>query len=167
VKIKGLLILLLVLALLLPLSSLFHTASVPSAESIGIGQNVIVVAKEDNVFARVSITVQPLVNGSGVIEYGGPFHPGVITFQNGTSITVTTPRTFLITLPNTGLVVLGGTYASGLGYDVSPSNPLSLQVLSDQNATLLLGGPIPGIQVYEFTLTGDIQFSAQALGVVL
>ena len=157
---------LLVLGLLLPLSSLFHSVTLPSSDYIGIGQDVIVVAKEDNAFVRVSITVQPLVNGSGLTVVGGAFLPAAISFPNGTTINVRSSRTFQMTLPNSVVFNFGGPSATGPGYDVSPGNPISVQLLSDQNGSAPLG-TVPGIEFYQFIVTGDVQISAQAMGVCL
>jgi hypothetical protein len=164
-KVRWLLIILLVFALLLPLSSIFHSASLPTAAFAGIGQNSIVIAKEDNFFAKVSITVQPLSSEPGVSVTGGGFLPATITFPNGSKVDVPSTKTFVVVLPNTE--VISSTSASGPGYDVSPSNPVSIQILSDQNATLMPGESIPGVHVFEYTVAGDAQISALVSGVIL
>jgi hypothetical protein len=167
VKLKVLLLLLLLLAILLPLSSAFQSTNVSQFGYSGIGSSVLVVAKESNVYARIEMTVQPLVNNTGVVVNGGSIQPVTLTFPNGTAITVTKTTTFNIILSDHGFFNFG-TYASGPGYDVSPSHSLSLQVLNGQNATFgsIIGG-IPGVDVSQYTLNGDYQLSVQALGVSL
>jgi hypothetical protein len=165
-KIRGLLILLLVLAILLPLSSMFQSASVPYAAFAGTGQNVVVVAKEEYVFARVVITVQPLANVSNVQTSGGPLPTPSITFPNGTTRQVPATTTFILTLPNSASFPLQYS-ASGPGFQVSPGTPVSAQILSGENSTLGVNLQVPGIQVYQYILTGDAEISVHVLGVSL
>jgi len=165
-KLKGLLVILLVLAVLLPLSSIFQSTAIPYASFAGSGQNVVVVAKEDYVFARVVITVQPLSSAPNVQVGGGTVIP-TITFPNGTSRQVPVTTTFVFTLPNTAALPLSQPSASGPGYQVSPGSPVSAQLLFGQNSTLGIGNSIPGIHVYQYTLTGDAIISVDVMGVSL
>ncbi|MGP8125910.1 MAG: hypothetical protein ACLQEQ_08650 [Nitrososphaerales archaeon] len=163
-KLKGLLLLLLLLAVLLPLTAIFQSASVTETGYAGIGNSVVVVAKESYVYARVQILVQPLVNNTNVVVYGGQIQPARFTFPNGTSVTVTKPTTFTIVLSNDAFIGAPATWATGPGYTVSPGSPLSVQVLSGQNAT---SNSIPGIDMFHYTVSGDYELSVQALGVSL
>lgn len=166
-KLKGLLLLLLLLALLFPLSTLFSSASVPDSQYVGIGNSVVVVAKENYVYARVEITVQPLANNTGVVVVGEPLEPVILTLPNGTAIKVTKDTTYTFILPN-GVLSNPAVGAAGPGYDVSPSSPLSVQFVSGQSATYAeIGGPIPGINIIQYTLSGDYGVSVSALGVSL
>jgi hypothetical protein len=166
-KLKGLLLLLLLLAIMLPLTSVFHSVSVSESGYSGIGNTVVVVAKESYVYARIQIVVQPFENNTNVVVYGGQIQPVTFTYPNGTSTTVTQPRTFTVILSNEVFIDELAPGAGGPGYNVSPSNPLSVQVLSGQNAA---SGPalgVSGIDMYQYTLTGDFELSVQALGVSL
>ena len=166
-KLRGLLVVLLVLAVLLVASTSFQSASVPYASFAGIGQNVVVVAKENYVFARVAITVQPLASVANVNITGGSVLPS-ITFPNGTTLQVPVTTTFVLTLPNSVIFpFLSQSGASGPGFQISPSSPLSAQLLSDQNSTLGVDNSIPGIQVYQYILTGDATISVYVSGVSL
>ena len=167
-SIRSLLLLLLLLALLLPLTSIFHSASVSEAGYAGTGNSIVVVAKESYVYARIQIVVQPLENNSNVVIRGGQVSPVMFTFPNGTSVAVRTSTTFTVILSNEVFLGAFTTSAGGPGYDVSPANPLSVQVLAGQNATSssVVGG-IPGIDIYQYTLSGDYELSVQALGMSL
>jgi hypothetical protein len=167
-KLRGLLPLLLLLAILLPLTTLFQSTSVSESGHAGIGNSVVVVAKENYVYARVQIVVQPLENGTNVIVHGGPTLPVTFTFPNGTSVKVTKPTTFTIILSNEVFFTLGSVGAGGPGYNVGPGQPLSVEVLNDQNATSnsIIGG-IPGIDILQYAVSGDYQLSVSALGVSL
>jgi len=165
-KLKGLLVVLLILTLLLPLSSIFQSASIPYASFAGSGQNIVVVAKEDYVFARVVITVQPLAIAPGVQITGGSALPA-ITLPNGTTRQISAETTFVFTLPNSIVFPLIQSSASGPGYQVSPASPVSAQLLSGQNSTLGTDNSIPGIHVYQYVLTGDATITVNVLGVSL
>lgn len=163
-SLRSLLLLLLLLAVLLPLTSIFQSASFPEVGYAGIGNSVVVVAKESYVYARVQIAVQPLQNNTDVVVYGGQIQPTRFTFPNGTSVTVTQPTTFTIILSNEVFIGQGATWATGPGYSVSPGSPLSIQVLNNQNATY---NPVSGIDMFQYTVSGDYELSVQALGVSL
>jgi len=167
VKVRGLLVVILVLAILLPISSIFQSAYLPSVAFAGIGQNVVVVAKEDNVYARLLLTVQPLGNESNVTVVGGSFQPPTLVFPNGTSRQVNSTTTFSMTLPNRVVFLFGAVSASGPGFSLSPSSPISVQFLGNQNFTSFPGVSIPGVEVFPFTISGDAQITAQLLGVVV
>jgi hypothetical protein len=163
-KLRGLLVLLLLLAIMLPLTTLFQSTNVPESGHAGIGNSIVVVAKENYVYARVQIVVQPL----NVLVQGGQIQPAMFTFPNGTSVTVTKPTTFTIILPNEVFFMPSSVGAAGPGYNVDSGQPLSVQVLNDQNATSIptIGG-IPEIDVVQYTVSGDYQLSVLALGVSL
>jgi len=167
-KLRGLLLLLLLLAILLPLTTLFQSKNVPESGHAGIGNSVVVVAKENYVFARVQIVVQPLENGTNVIVHGGQTQPVTFTFPNGTSVMVTKPTTFTFILSNEVFFTIGSVGAGGPGYNLGPGQPLSVQVVDNQNATSnsIIGG-IPGIDILQYTVSGDYQLSVSALGVSL
>jgi hypothetical protein len=167
-RLRGLLLLLLLLAILLPLTTLFQSTNVPESGHAGIGNSVVVVAKENYVYARVQIVVQPLENGTNVIVSGGQTQPVTFTFPNGTSVMVTKSTTFTIILSNEVFFTLGSVSAGGPGYNVGPAQPLSVQVADNQNATSnsIIGG-IPGIDILQYTVSGDYQLSVSALGVSL
>jgi hypothetical protein len=165
-KLKVLLGLLLIAAILLPLTSIFQSASVAQFGYSGIGSSVVVVAKESNVYARIEITVQPLVNNTNVVVQGGSIQPVTLTFPNRTVVAVTRATTFDIVLPNSAIFNFGSPSAGGFGYDVSPSRSISLEVLNGLNATYASAiGGIPGIDIFQYTVTGDYELSVQALGV--
>ena len=166
-NLKGLLIVLLVLAILLPVSSIFQNVGVPYSVCSGTCQNVIVVAKEDYVFARVLITVQPFVNGSNVVVHGGGIIPTAIAFPNGTIRQVPSATTFVITLPNSVVLPFSQSYATGPGYQVSPGSPVSAQIVEGQNSTSGPSLQIPGIQIFQYVVTGDAAVGVQVLGVSL
>jgi hypothetical protein len=167
-KLRGLLLLLLLLAILLPLTTLFQSTNVPESGHAGIGNSVVVVARENYVYARVQIVVQPLENGTNVIISGGQTQPVTFTFPNGTSVIVTKPTTFTFILSNEVFFTLGSVSAGGPGYNVGPAQTLSVQVVDNQNATAssIIGG-IPGIDILQYTVSGDYQLSVSALGVSL
>ena len=164
-KLKGLLLLLLLLAILLPVTTMFSSASVLGPPSLGIGSSVVVIAKESYVYVRVELVVQPLVNNTNLVVHGGTLVPPTLTFPNGTTVVVTEPTTFTIILPNSVLIGFAGE-AEGPGYDVTYSQPVSLQILSNQNATSApLSSGLPGLEIFQYTLTGDYEVSVSALGV--
>lgn len=173
-KLRGLLLLLLLLAILLPLGSLFHSADLPEAGYVGTGSLVVVVAKESYVYARLQIVVQPMENGpQGIPEASGAATQGLVqptefTFPNGTSVAVTQTTTFTIILSNNAFIGESVSWETGQ-ISVSPGSPLSISVLNGQNATsssAVLGQP-NGIDVFEYRVSGDYDLSAQALGVSL
>jgi hypothetical protein len=166
-KTRGLLVLLLILAALIAATSAFQSASVPYASFAGTGQNVVVVAKEDYVFAKVLIEVQPLANESGVLVQG-PSTPPTVTFPNGTSRTVTAAATFVLTIPNSAAIPFQAYSASGEGFSISPSSPVSVQFLSAVNSTVpAYYQGIPGIHVFLYQFSGDATISVQVWGVSL
>ena len=166
-KAKGLLVLLLVLAALIAATSAFHGASLPYASFAGTGQNVVVVAKEDYVFARILITVGPMADESNVAVQGASTQP-VITFPNGTSRMVSAPTTFVLTIPNSVVLPFGAYSASGEGFNISPSSPVSVQFLSAGNSTSsAFYQGIPGVHVFLYEFSGDATISVQVWGVSL
>lgn len=166
-KLKGLLLLLLLLALLLPLTSLFTSTNIPESGYAGIGNSVVVVAKESYVYARVQIEVQPFANNTNVVVYGGQIEPTRFTFPNGTSVMVKRATTFVVILINTAFIGYTSS-ASGLGYSITRSTPLSVQVLSGQNSTSIpVLGNIPGIDIFQYAVSGDYELSVQVFGMAL
>ncbi len=165
-KLRGLLLLVLVLAVMLPVTTIFHSASVPETGYAGIGSSRVVVAKERYVYARVQIAVQPLENNTNVVVTGGQTRPATFTFPNGTSVTVTKPTTFTIVLSNEVYFELAS-WAVGPGYSVSPSSPLSVQVLGPTSNSSSAVNSVPGIDIFQYSVSGDYELTVQALGVSL
>lgn len=160
-NVRGLLVLVVILILVSP--SLLLFLSVPSTQyQSGVaGNSVIVIAKEDYVYVRVLITIQP--------NMGTPVQ---FTFPNGTSTLIPyggAYQTETVVLPNTVFYSFSSNSAAGPGYDVSPSHALDI---SFQNSTAIpvsgaLNEEISGIHVFEVLINGSAFVSVQALGVSL
>ena len=163
-KLKILLLLLLLVAILLPLSSAFQTAGVSQFGYSGIGSSVVVVARQSDVYARIEITVQPLVNNTNVVICGA-IQPVTSQFakrccHHGDRTNRRSTSSYLVTVSSTQDST---SPPSGQGFDVGPGHSISVQVLNGQNATsgLIIGG-IPGIDISQYTLSGDYELSVQA-----
>jgi len=168
-KLRGLLLLLLLLAVLLPMTSAFHYASVPNFGYAGIGSSVVVVAKEDYIYARIQIVVQPLENNTNVLIHGGLAQTVGFTYPNGTTVTVTRPTTFTIILPNSAFFGEAVSWETGQ-ISIGPGNPLGISVLTGQNATafdMTKLSPPQGVEITQCSVSGDYDLSVQALGVSL
>lgn len=161
-KIRGLLVLVLVLTLLAPTLTLFQAPPPALYQTSASGSSVIVIAKEDYVYARVLIMIQP----------DGLNQTSTLTFPNGTSITIEGPRTESIVLPNIIYYTLEDVGTSGEGYSVLGSHPLDVSVLSGQNATnfLLFDSaqvPFKGIHVFYLVINGAAMVQTSVLGMSL
>jgi hypothetical protein len=161
VKIRGLLVLVIILIVIAPTLSLFET-SPPSDYQTLSGNSVIVVAKEDYVYARVLITIQP--------DFGLGGNPVTLTYPNGTISTVTGARTESIAFPNTEYYTFSSNGAGGPGYVVSSAHPLYVALLTGQNATEFLedeNSDFQGVSVFHVLINGTASFELQELGVSL
>jgi hypothetical protein len=164
-KIRGLMVLVLILVLVTPTLSLFQsTAPVSYQTGASGGSSVIIIAKEDYVYARVLITIQPDSGYAGNVV--------TMTFPNGTTIAITGPHTEAIVLPNTIYYSFSSVAAGGQGFSVSSGHPLDVSLQSGQNATdfLLYGSsqvPIEGIHVFSLLINGTATVEVQELGVSL
>jgi hypothetical protein len=163
-KIRGLMVLILILVLVAPTLSLFQS-SPPDNYQAGIsGNSVVIIAKEDYVYARVLITIQP--------DLGIGENPVTVTFPNGTSIAITGSQTEAIVLPNTVYYSFSSVTTDGQGFSVSSGHPLDVSLQSGQNATQFLlyaSSPVPieGIHVFHLLINGTAEVQLQALGVSL
>ena len=123
---------------------------------------VIIIAKEDYVYARALITIQP----------DGLNQSVSVTFPNGTSTTIEGLRTESIVLPNTIYYTFVDVGTSGEGYSVYGNHPLDVTFLSGQNATNFLTYnsslvPAKGIHVFYLVIDGSAMVSVRVLGVSL
>ncbi len=162
-RIRWLLVLILVLVLVIPSLSLFQSP-VPVSYHTGdaSGSSVIIIAKEDYVYARALITIQP----------DGLNQSVSVTFPNGTSTTIEGLRTESIVLPNTIYYTFVDVGTSGEGYSVYGNHPLDVTFLSGQNATNFLTYnsslvPAKGIHVFYLVIDGSAMVSVRVLGVSL
>ncbi len=161
-RIRWLLVLILILVLIAPTLSLFQSPAPSFYQTGASGSSVIVIAKEDYVYARVQITIQPnSLNQSATV-----------TFPNGTSTNIEGSRTESIVLPNTIYYTFEGVGTSGEGYSVYGNHPLDVSLLSGQNATQFLTYnaalvPAKGIHVFYLVIDGEAMVSISVLGVSL
>jgi hypothetical protein len=160
-RIRWLLVLVLILILIAPTLTLFQSPPPYSYQTSASGSSVVVIAKEDYVYARVLITIQP----DGINQMA------TVTFPNGTSTTITGSHTESIVLPNTIYYTFSDVATSGEGYFVSGGHPLDVTVLTGENATnfLLFDAPVPisGIHVFHLVVDGAVMVQTQVLGVSL
>jgi hypothetical protein len=161
-RIRWLLVLILILILIAPTLSLFQSPVPISYETGPSGSSVLVIAKEDYVYARVLVTIQP----------NGLNQSVSVTFPNGTSTTIQGSHTESIVLPNTIYYTSEDVGTSGEGYSVYGNHPLDVSFLSGQNATdfLMFNAilvPFKGIHVFYFVIDGPAMVSVRALGVSL
>lgn len=152
---KNPLVLLLILLVLLAVQWQFtYINPVAPYVSSGSGTSVLVVAKENYVFARLHIDVQ----AAGYSPYGGQSTPVTFTFPNGTMIQITGTKEFDVVLRNSVYYTFTSFGASGAGYSVFSGEPFSVGFLTGQNATDAVTYPQSdnqGIDVYQFLVTGD------------
>jgi len=169
-KIRGLMVLILILVLVTPTLSLFQSSPPDNYQTGPSGNSVVIIAKEDYVYARVLVTIQP--------DLGIGQNPVTVTFPNGTSVAITDSRTETIVLPNTVYYTFSSdrfpseVSASGQGFSVSSGHPLDVSLQSGQNATEFLtyaSSPVPieGIHVFYLVINGTAEVQLQALGVSL
>ncbi|MGA2665498.1 MAG: hypothetical protein ABSF83_11180 [Nitrososphaerales archaeon] len=163
-RVRWLLVLVLILLLVAPTLTLFQSPPPSFYQTGGSGTSVLVVAKEDFVYARVLVTIQP----DGVNQSVS------VTFPNGTSTTIQegAARTETFVLPNTIYYTFRDVATSGEGYSVSGGQPLDVVVLTGQNATEFLTFddatvPIQGIHVFYFAINGAAMVSTRVLGASL
>ena len=161
-RIRWLLVLILVLLVVAPTLSLFQSPIPVSYQAPESGSSVIIIAKEDYVYARVLITIQP----------NGLNQSASVTFPNGTSTTIQGSHTESIVLPNTIYYTFEDVGTSGEGYSVYGNHPLDVSFLSGQNATNFLTFnaslvPAKGIHVFYLVIDGAVMVSVRALGVSL
>jgi len=162
-RVRWLLVLILILVLVAPTLSLFQSPQPSFYQTGNSGTSVLVIAKEDYVYARVLITIQP----DGVNQSAS------VTFPNGTSTTIQgVTRTETIVLTNTIYYTFEDVGTSGEGYSVYGNHPLDASVLTGQNATDFLTYnailvPIKGIHVFYLVINGAAMVSVRVLGVSL
>jgi hypothetical protein len=163
-KIRGLMVLILILILVAPTLSLFQSGPPDNYQTGVSGRSVVIIAKEDFMYARVLITIQP--------DFGIGQNPVTVTFPNGTSVAITDSQTETVVLPNTVYYTFSSVAASGQGFSVSSGHPLDVSLQSGQNATqflILASSPVPieGIHVFYMLINGTAEVRLQALGVSL
>jgi hypothetical protein len=170
-KIRTVLVLLLILALILPLSYSFNSTQFSSFAypSNGTAPSIVVVLKESYVLARVQITVDPQV-GVEVKLQNGTFvtlsPSAMVQFENGTTKTITTPETFSFVLPNTVAFSWEQVGTGGPGFTVDPGNPIAGGVLTGNDTVDLAGlEGISGIDTFYLQVTGYAQIQVIAMGV--
>ncbi len=161
-RIRWLLVLILILVLIAPTLSLFQAPAPSFYQTGGSGSSVIVIAKEDYVYARVQITIQP----------NGLNQTATVRFPNGTSTTIGGSHTETIALPNTIYYTFMDVGTGGEGYSVSGNHPLDVSFLGGQNATQFLTYndalvPAKGIHVFYLVIDGAAMVSIRVLGVSL
>jgi len=171
-KVRGLLLLVLVLAIMLLLTSIFHYETVATTGYAGSGYTVVDVAKESYVYARVEILVQPDILYNATTTMCCVYSRVSFTYPNGTSVTLNSPTTITVVLPNTLALGSLSPSAGGPDYYVTPASPLSVQVISRQNESSISTqradeAPVPGIDFYQYVLKGDFELTVQAFGVSL
>jgi hypothetical protein len=164
---RNLLVLLLILVVLLAAQWQFSSLT-PGTTYVtpGSGTSVLVVAKANYVFARLHVEVQAF----GSSPYGNQSQPVTLTFPNGTEVQITGTREFDMVLTNSVYYTFTSFGASGGGYSVSSSEPLSVDFLTGQNATSALTfapSGIEGIDVYQFLITGDALIQVNCMWVRL
>lgn len=161
-KVRLFLVLVLILILVAPAFALFHTPPPSTYQSPASGSSVVVIAREDYIYARVILTIQP----------DGQNQTATLTFPNATAVTITNRQTETIVLPNT---IYFSTYDTGIygdGYHVYGNQPLDVSLLTGENATNFLtsySGPVPlqGIRLYYVAVDGEAMISTQVLAVSL
>jgi len=169
-RVRTVLILLLILALILPISySFYPSAGYGFAFQNGTTPSVVLVLKESYILARVQITIDPQV-GVQVRSQNGTtitLSPSAsVQFENDTTVILTNPETFSFVLPNTVTFSLVRAGTSGPGFNIDASNPIAGTVLTG-NDTQDLGGwqGLTGIDTFYLKVTGYAQVSFTALGV--
>jgi hypothetical protein len=169
-KIRTVLVMLLILALILPLSySFYSTQSFSFTYQTGSTPSVVVVLKESYVLARVQITVDPQVGVEVQLQNGTyvTLNPSAtVQFENGTTRTLTSQETFSFVLPNTETFAwenVGTTGPSGSNLD--SGNPIVSGLLTG-NDTQSLGfwQRTAGIDTFYVQVTGNAQVNVIALG---
>jgi hypothetical protein len=169
-KVRTVLVLLLILALVLPVSFSFYSTqfsgfAYPTGESTS---SVVVVLKESYVLARVQVTVDPQVGVQVRLQNGTTvtLSPSAsVRFENGTTRTLTSPETFSFILPNTVTFSLERAGTSGPGFSLDPSTPIAGGVLTGNDTQDIEGWQgLSGIDTFYFQVTGYAQISVTALG---
>ncbi len=150
---------LLVLLIMLPALSIFHAVSTSSPVFTGSqGQSYVLVAKEDYVYARVYLQVEPAGNGSVGVDF------------DGTSYSINRTTTLTFVLANQIYYSFSQNGVAGEGYQVSSSEPLALGSITGPNATeglYLQAVPAQGVHLYWITIRGLALVSVQAFGISL
>ena len=170
-KIRTVLVLLLILALVLPASYSFYPTQFSGfAYQTGTSTpSVVVVLKEAYILARVEVTIDPQLNVQARLQNGTmvTLSPSAsVHFENGTSRTLTSTETFSFILPNTVTFSLERVGTSGPGFSVDPSNPIAGAVLTGNDTQDVAGWQgISGIDTFYFQVTGYAQVSVTAVGV--
>lgn len=169
-RVRTVLVLLLILALLLPVSYSFYSTQFSgfAYPTAGSTPSIVIVLKESYVLARVQITVDPQVGVQARLRNGTyvTLSPSAtVQFENGTTKTLTSAETFSFVLPNTVTFSLERTATSGPGFSIDPSNPIAGAVLTGNNTQIggLLG--ISGIDTFYLVVSGYAQITVFALGV--
>ena len=184
-KISFVLGLLLVLVVLLSSLNLFYVPSGSGNVISGGPSMLVVVAKEDYVFARVELSIQPYLVGNQRMS---------ITFPNGTVRPIIAATKIDIVLPNTlyytlrsvssgapscistgiaepGCIKVLATTEAQTCY-ATPSQPLCVSVLSVESPTssyATTSVPIDGIHAFQYLIngTGAVDVQTRAWGVSL
>jgi hypothetical protein len=170
-KIRTVLVLLLILALMLPVSySFYSTQTSGFAYQTGVSTpSVVVVLKESYILARVQVTIDPQVGVQAKLQNGTivTLSPSAsLHFENGTTRTLTSSETFSFVLPNTVTFTLERVGTSGPGFSVDPSTPIAGGVLTGNDTQDIEAWQgLSGIDTFYFQVTGYAQISITALGV--
>lgn len=160
-KIKSLLVLLLILALLVPVLSSFYFTQFSGAtyQSQSGGNSILLITKEAYIYARVQVTIVP-DQGNAV--------PVTITLENGTTLTVNGTRTYSFVLPNSVTFSLVRAGTGGPGFSLTPATPIAGAVLNGNDTygyTGYLG--MVGIDAFYLQIKGFAQVSVSVMGVSL
>jgi hypothetical protein len=169
-RVRFLLLLLLVFGLLLAVQWQFssYTPGTTYATS-GSGTSVLVVAKENYLYARIQIVVQAY----NLSFNGTQLQPVTLTFPNGTTVQITGTEEFNLVLPNSVYYTFTSYGAGGLGYSVSSGEPFDVGFLTGQNTTnpasnqTSLTSVQGGIDVYQYLITGDAAVQVSGMWVRL
>ena len=132
----------------------------------GTGTSVLVVAKENYVYARLQIEVQAFTSSFN----GTQLQPVTLTFPNGTRVQITGIEEFNIVLTNSVYYTFSSVGESGPGYSVSSNEPFNVGFLTGQNATnasSFAPTGIQGIDVYQYVLTGAASLQVSSMWVRL
>jgi len=170
-KIRTMLILVLVMILIAPiLSSFYFTQFEGFSYQTGTSSgSVLVVMKEDYIYARVQVTISPYQNVVLESQNGTTKEVSetvTLQFENGTTRTISSQTTLSFILPNSVVLSLTRAGVGGPGFSVDPSNPIAGSLLTGNDTQALPGLiGISGIDTFYLLINGDAQVSVAALGI--
>jgi hypothetical protein len=158
-KIRTLLVLLLILALILPLLSSFYFTQFngDTFQTQGGVNSVLLITKEAYIYARVQVTISPQP-GSTV--------PVILTFENGTTLAVVGSHTYTFILPNSVTFSLVRAGTGGPGFSLSTATPIAGAVLNANDTYGYTGySGMTGIDAFYIQITGFASVNVDAMGV--